>query len=109
LRPAFGHFGIPYMGPIAHERYMPHLNEDLWWPQPRRDWYGRHLKPCPPGRDDCPGCGCMGRYVLTCPFRRNAVPGRYRGDEVAEMRGHSIPFQDLCFGEDLPSPPDSPL
>ena len=97
-----------YMGPVPHERYMPGLNEDLWWAQPREDWTGRHLKACP-GGGDCPGwCRCMGRYVPTCHFRRHAITGEMRGDQVAAMRGHKIPFQDICFGEDLPSPPDSP-
>ena len=102
LRPAFGMFGEAYMGPVPNERYMPGLNEDLWWAQPREDWTGRHLKACP-GGGDCPGwCRCMGRYVPTCPSRRHAITGEMRGDQVAAMRGHKIPFQDICFGEDLP-------
>jgi hypothetical protein len=110
LRPAFRHFGVAYMGPIPRQRFVPGRLQGLWWPQPWPAWNGRHLKPCP-GSPVCSygGCGCMGRYVPTCPFRVNPRTGKSQGDAVAEARRHKIRFDgDVIFGEHLPSPPDSP-
>lgn len=56
-------------------------------------------------------CDCCtpGTYVPMCPYRLNAATGERRGDEVANMRGHSMWQSGERFGSPaLPSLPASP-
>ena len=69
----------------------------------------RHKLNAPIG--ECDGaCGSIGTYVPTCPFRRNVVTGKMRGDEVADTCGYALYMDDIRFGSDsVPSLPGSPM
>ena len=79
------------------------------WRVPRRRWLGRRLED---QRCSCwLGCGSVGRY-FGCPLGINGATGKRRGDEIAQIRGHKIYMGEggqEVFGEELPSPPESPL
>lgn len=93
------------------ERFMPaHASTTFGgWRVPRRRWLGRRLED---QRCSCwLGCGSVGRY-FGCPLGINGATGKRRGDEIAQIRGHKIYMGEggqEVFGEELPSPPESPL